>query len=358
MMTKNGKKGVSKNKTNKQGNSSSVSVDSSQSQVRCSVCDDICDNDNKWLSCDHCGNYMHAACIDPNIPAEVLHYMKSANRFTNLRMFCNTCVISFDKDVISVMPRADEHAAVLQDISGIKQSISELNTKLSDMVVAVNAISLHKDDGSTSVGQVHSAPAIQQSSYASIVAKDLPHIVKTAIAEVIKQQHSEEKDMASLVVYGLRDTGHDLREVGDLLRMLGCEKISLHFSRLGRLAANNTRPRPLKLECDSVGDRDRLLSAAKMRTIPRGISISPWLRPDEMLKVKSLRLRCKELNDLTLPAADGRKPYVVISGRLMVRHSAGKLVPFNDSTSSSSTTTHASTSSCLPGSKNVSGGSR
>ena len=52
-----------------------------------------------------------------------------------------------------------------------------------------------------------------------------------------------------------------------------------------------------------------------------------WLSHDELMKVKTLREKCSELNRRAVPLQDGKQPYEVRSGRFMTRNNNGKLQP-------------------------------
>ena len=76
------------------------------------------------------------------------------------------------------------------------------------------------------------------------------------------------------------------------------------------------------IECQQV-----LVNTKRLKEDPSlvGISIAKWLSRAEVDKVKNLRKQCSDLNKDCPPDASGRKPYVVISGRLMKRAEDGKL---------------------------------
>ena len=99
--------------------------------------------------------------------------------------------------------------------------------------------------------------------------------------------------------------------------------------RIGRTpaAGNKKKPRLIKAELSTSLDCDHLLSAAKKLKTDHAmanITVARWISQEEMEKVKLLRSRCKTLNSTEMPSADGRKPYFVISGRIMKKTTDGK----------------------------------
>ena len=78
----------------------------------------------------------------------------------------------------------------------------------------------------------------------------------------------------------------------------------------------------LDTECQQV-----LVNVKRLKEDPylAGIGLVKWLPRAEVDKVKNFRKQCSDLNKDCPPDASGRKPYVVISGRLMKLVDDGKL---------------------------------
>ena len=80
-------------------------------------------------------------------------------------------------------------------------------------------------------------------------------------------------------------------------------------------------------------DCDHLLYAAKKLKTDHAmvnIKVARWIPREKMEKVKFLRSRYETLNCTEMPSADGRKPYLVISGQIMKRTTDGKLSLYKD----------------------------
>ena len=82
----------------------------------------------------------------------------------------------------------------------------------------------------------------------------------------------------------------------------------------------------LKVKLQSATGREDLLSAAKrIKFIDIAIRIAKRLPRNEFNKLKQLWQQCDTLNSKEPALLNGKRPYVVISGRLMTRFADGKL---------------------------------
>jgi hypothetical protein len=182
-------------------------------------------------------------------------------------------------------------------------------------------------------------------SYADAVNKNIENAVKSVVTETFRKQRSDERTKATVAIYGLPELGRDLTDINDLFAKLKCSCRVLHYARIGRaessLDTQSTtnqprKPRPIKVELSASIDCNQLLAAFKRLKhdcSATGISIARWIQRSEMAKHNVLRQRCQTLNSSAVPMADGRKPYIVISGRLMKRAADGKLLPYMDEAS-------------------------
>ncbi len=150
-----------------------------------------------------------------------------------------------------------------------------------------------------------------------------------------------------------------MRDVRDLFKMIGCNSAIVKMHRLGR--PGGTKVRSLKVEFHSASDRNQSLSASrnlKNDTSTSKIAFRKWMEQTELAELKSLRLKCTELNSKATPLSDGKLPYIVRSGRLMKKSDDGKFmrVPADSDKTVKPAQAHASKS---PGqhAKNAVGGS-
>ena len=207
-----------------------------------------------------------------------------------------------------------------------------LSSGKNETTPAIDATSAHCDQSTESclsVPAVVKAPA-GSVSYAKAVTANLSETVKAAVFETIRNQRTEERGRASVAIYGLPKKGNDYDGVRNLFQALNEKSNIVSVARIGRGTSRkvSSNLRPLKVELQSKYERSSLLSAAsKLKEDPRtaSIRIAPWLQKDEFDKVKALREHCKQLNSSAAPTADGRKPFFVISGKLMTRNANGKL---------------------------------
>ena len=69
----------------------------------------------------------------------------------------------------------------------------------------------------TAQGEQDNTNANKLRSYANVVTADLLSIVKTVVSHTMREQRNEERDRASLAVYGLPENGRDMRDFEDVL---------------------------------------------------------------------------------------------------------------------------------------------
>jgi hypothetical protein len=160
--------------------------------------------------------------------------------------------------------------------------------------------------------------------------------VKSAVSEAIKEQQKVISDRSSIVVYGFPEEGHDTAQLLDMFAFLDCRCDVIRQLRIGRNLQSTARP--IKVELRSASDASVILARAKSLRKDKyyaGIYISKWLSDEEMKSLKQLRLHCDVLNRDRPVGKDGRKQFIIISGRLMKRNASGRLEAYNDTTASS-----------------------
>ena len=160
----------------------------------------------------------------------------------------------------------------------------------------------------------------------------------------IAKQRSDDKDRCAIILYGLPEGVNDLKDIYSILRALGCSTTIITHRRIGRSLMQHAssdkslkkgRPRPIRIEMAPADERDKICSLfqRKRKSTFNGsfanVNISSWLRSEEMERIKLLRQRCQMLNS---KSNNGRQ-YVVVSGKLMVKDSSGKLSCVNNATS-------------------------
>jgi hypothetical protein len=246
-----------------------------------------------------------------------------------------------------------------QDIINMKQSISDMAIKISDVLSNMNALRSELIsklavfvDGTTATTDPSNCanpnqssagtdkPSCRPPSYASILSKDISEVVKSTVAESLKSQQRLDKEKSAVVVYGLPEKSDDLKSAQDVLAAIGYTGMIVKAFRIGKQKATSASTafhtgtsavRPLKLELYGPTECKYLLSRASLlRNIQpfKHIRINQWLSRAELDSLKELRDKCRKLNsESSFSSADGKSPYVVISGRLMKRATDGKLCP-------------------------------
>ncbi len=247
------------------------------------------------------------------------------------------------------------------DFAALSSRVTDISQQLTALIAAVSPAST---PGELSTAGIRALPTSSSASsapattYAGVAAKDLRHVVQSAVIETIAKQRTDERTMASVAVYGLPDNGRDRSDLKSLLSYIDCRVSVVNTTRIGRsssqssasAASTNARPRPLKVELATKADRECLLDAAKHLKYDDStakIFISPWLSKESFNEAKALRQQCRQLNDSCLKL-NGRKRYVISNNKLMCRQPDGTLRRFKDATSSADSVAPLPTSGKAP----------
>ena len=125
----------------------------------------------------------------------------------------------------------------------------------------------------------------------------------------------DDRGKASIVKYDFSDKGNNYEDLLNLLSNMRCDISVLRLTRLGRISLTpqckvqaSAKLRPLKIELQSVADRDRMLLASKSlkNSYQAGIRMSQWLQRNKKEKIKVLRQQCRMLNKNESSIPDGK----------------------------------------------------
>ena len=136
-------------------------------------------------------------------------------------------------------------------------------------------------------------------------------------------------------MYGVIEDGYNAVDANKILSSIRCELHVVSSPRLSRYstsASDSSKPQPLKVELPTVADCVHVLNAANTQRYKLHsfkVKISPLLQSEKLSKLNKLRQRCFELNG-TASDVDGKKPYIVISDRLMICQPGGGLEVYSD----------------------------
>ena len=118
----------------------------------------------------------------------------------------------------------------------------------------------------------------------------------------------------------MREHGNEVRNMQELVGFMNCNVHVVKAVRIGQIV-EISKPRLLKVELQSSTDRDFLLQMPKyFKVYPKtsDIFITPWLQPNKLAELKRTQERCRAFNNQAPAMKNGKKPYVVISGKLML----------------------------------------
>jgi hypothetical protein len=268
-----------------------------------------------------------------------LEWLSEFISFSKLHFECPSCTVS---SVCKTNAPQITQASMLSSIEEIKTSIGNINKKINEISCDVNLMYTSEvrsdmrfdavDHISSSINQAEkqSMSITKPKTYAGIVSE----AVEIAVKHSLRSQKQAEQDSSSAVMYNLPEKGNDLSDVLAVMKAIKCTIPISKMYRVGKSGVN----RPIRLFLSSSSDRDRALLHARTLKNCQGfafVRMDQWLCRDEMERVKALREHCKTLNSTVERRSDGKKQYVVVSGRLMVQSDGGKLLPCKNNKPSS-----------------------
>ena len=208
-----------------------------------------------------------------------------------------------------------------QDLNAVKQSIATLDTKIPSFSNAIAQLG--------SINHVESNSGDhrpQPPSYASVVSVDM---VKYAVSEVLREQHKVDTARLSVAVYGFPEEGKDVEQLFKMFDNLSCRCDVTRHSQIGHPSNRNSKSiRPIKVEFKSVSDTSSILSRAnRLRHDDHyaGVYINKWLSNKDMKSMQQLRSQCERLNNDYPSSVNGRKQFVLISGKIKQHNASGQL---------------------------------
>jgi len=331
-------------------------------QKKCCLCKGQVKVAVQWLQCAHCNEGVHLPCLlkkfkdgGNDVPLKnkqewLLEFIKSAS----LAYHCEACLNGPAPEVKDVSSSSISMNTVSNSKPSSKELESEPAVVLNDLRCEITSVSRRVDemqrsihnqlqqlmDASTgllhaSTDQTGNSHSVNSTTYASVLSKSVSETIKSAIVENIEYQKKADIDKKSIAVYGFPEDGKDYDDLHDLLAYLHCHGDIVQHMRIGRAAGQGktNTGRPLKVILRLASDCDYVLSRVNLlrkNSYYDGVYISRWLSQEEMCKLKLLRQRCFDMNKSSTVDSKGRKPYVIISGKLMRRDADGKLAKVNE----------------------------
>lgn len=352
-----------------------LSSQASQQQHASTACS-LCSKAGQYvIGCLSCNEAVHPACLlklfkDAGHEAlkNKVDWFTEFIKFSPLIYRCKECQEkSVTVPIEHCEPVVELSNRINAEMSTVKQSIAALDVKLSSILSSVNQHSCDLSLGVPVVNKTSDKACLDKSggtnkSYAAAVGTNLPEIVKTVLAESVKEQRRSERDNASLVIYNLKESSNDIKKVRELFCYCDCADTVVQVVRLGKpsqpsVSKPASSPRPLKVELWSQRERDFILQQAHFLCDSSRLRISKYLNSAEMTVLKETRSECAKLNSTATKLANGRARFVVINDRIMKRLDDGKLVRFTRDLSSAAVPTAVSDPQSSP-SKNGSGRSQ
>ena len=153
----------------------------------------------------------------------------------------------------------------------ITQQLSALQNTMSSLVSShvMGDGNPQPNRGPLAASNAHGVPKL---TFSQAVSANISDMVKSAVTDTLREQwnteRNEERDMASVVLYGLPDHGHNIADVHTALKKLHYDcRINACF-RLGCVSSSELRsspPRPIKIILPLSSERNRLLDFSNMQ---------------------------------------------------------------------------------------------
>ena len=235
----------------------------------------------------------------------------------------------------------------------VKNIIENVNKNLTDLIAGLDAweesgklgdithFNSVSSCGSNATQQLHSIENNKPMTDAGAASCNLSEAVKTAVERSFQVQRQVERNCSSFVIYNLTERSRDLADLRALMKTINCP---VEICKLYRMGKASSAGRPLRIFVSAPSDAERVLLHAHLlndSTNYSFIRIEQWLSREEINRVKKLRQRCKKLNGSSVKRSDGKKQFVIISGRLMTQSDNEKLCLFKEPVSSNSGTSPA-----------------
>ena len=299
------------------------------------------------LTCAGCNKTIQVACL--------VHQFKHAGapkKYDWLLGFISHSGLSYNCLACKQMPRDSTLPAegdsqpgipstqqcVLQDMHTMKLAICELKTQIISIANNLQAFTggdsvkeMTVKEGDVKQvedkGQARSySSAAKPMTYAEILnGSNLYETVKAAVKRSFKSLKQADRDSTCIAVYNLPERDDDLNGVLAITASIGCPVDVVKLFRIGKKSVTT---RPLRVFLRSTADRDRILQRArnlKNSAKYSAIRVNKWLSRDETERIKAVRQRCQVLNDASSKRPDGKKQFVVLSGKLMSQSEDGSL---------------------------------
>ena len=300
---------------------------SAGSQPTCQVCTEGIVSNQPNLRCVTCAKVCHLSCLvaaykqKSGIPLKNgIEWLAEFVEQTHLHFTCESCA---NQTANNSVIGTGQDAALAARVDDLNNQVSHISNEIASMSKVLSSMAASTmPSSSASTGADLAKAVVASTSYASVLTKS----IKTAIAE----HKQADVDNCSIAVYGFPEGKSDYDELYDMFAFLGCRSEIVHYRRIGRPDNQRSKRqwRPIKVTLRTASDCQYILShASHLRDDAYyvGVFIGRWMSQEEASKLRDLRKRCDELNKGGTIDCKGRKAYLVVSGKLMMRHPNGKL---------------------------------
>ena len=238
------------------------------------------------------------------------------------------------KHTCTKQPLHDEVVSLKSSMQAVTGCVSQIAQQIIELKSLLH-LKTHKLDSSSPVEPSTASSPSAKLPYAAAASDKWKKAVKTAVAETLREQRATDWEKTLVVIRNLSEHSNDVNDVRDLYEYLGCKVAVAKAVRI-KSYVSPKKPRLLRVELASASDKNSLLASSKFLkddSSTANIYIAPWLLSEELAKLRLVQSRCRQLNDKAASTIKGRKPYIVISGKIMERRADGSLRPFREPSS-------------------------
>ena len=273
--------------------SKKVDISYSVSCEKCVICDALLEEEYLGLRCDICLKWMHGVCWDPDLPAEVCHYVNQCheNGFSGLRVHCVSCSTQC-YDIFDLRKRLE---AVEASISKLQSHCSGVSNTFAVPAALVQTSGGNSCSSNASIlPQASSMPHVATSSYCNLATSSL--LPATTSYDNFTEALDKERRKSNIIIFNVDISGNDYSETVNSLfeGLVGGPSPVFTCSLLGR---DDQPKRPILVKFHSEQDKSLIMTNAKKLRNQRdkwpNVSIAHDRTKREQTAFKALSVECK-----------------------------------------------------------------
>jgi len=250
---------------------------------QCGDCGKVVSDDHQGLKCDCCDAWLHSQC--ENVAADVFYFLADHDDERSISWYCRKCRFMLRSVITSIAKSEDAHKRVEAKMDRI---LNVVDSKLIDDWPTVEQSHKRLDEKVDALMN-----NVEEKSVDSVKMHDcIEDVVRTQLLQDKDEEDEIRKRKSSLIVHALKESeavvaedrkSDDNKLVEDLFHTLGCDGQSVNILvRLGRRSdSSDAKPRPLKIDMSSEGQKNEVLRRAKnLAKVQEGVFAKVFIHQD------------------------------------------------------------------------------